>query len=118
VAGITTVAAADRYLRERLVPAFNAEFGRPPAQPTAAFVPVGRVDLEQILCVEQERVVGKDNVVTADHVAPQVDKQPGRRTCAGLRVLIRRHLDGHHSVWYGSRCFGRYDRRGQRLRPA
>lgn len=118
VAGITTVAAANRYLRERFIPAFNTEFGRPPTHPTAAFVPLGRLDLEQILCVEQERVVGKDNVVTADHVALQVDKQPGRRTCAGLRVLIRRHLDGHHTVWYGSRCFGRYDRRGQRVRPA
>jgi hypothetical protein len=54
--------------------------------------------------------------VTADHVALQLDKQPGRRTCAGLRVLIRRHLDGYHSVWYGPRCFGRYDRGGQQIR--
>jgi hypothetical protein len=116
VAGITTGAAANRYLRERFIPAFNAEFGRPPADPAAAFVPVGRVDLEQILCVEQERVVGKDNVVTADQLALQLLKQPGRRTCAGLRVVVRRHLDGHHSVWYGSRCFGQYDRRGVPLR--
>jgi len=116
VAGITTIALANRYAREHFIPDFNAEFARPPATPTSAFVPLGRVDLEQILCVEHERVVGRDNVVTADHVALQLDKQPGRRTCAGLRVLVRRHLDGHHSVWYGPRCFGRYDRGGQRLR--
>src|SRR5436309_8165683 len=30
VAGITTVAAANRYVRDRFLPAFNAEFGRPP----------------------------------------------------------------------------------------
>src|SRR5262250_3719416 len=30
VAGITTVAAANRYLRERFLPAFNEEFSRPP----------------------------------------------------------------------------------------
>jgi hypothetical protein len=26
-------------------------------------------------------------------------KQPGRRTCASLEVLVRRPLDGRHSVW-------------------
>jgi hypothetical protein len=116
VAGITTIAVANRYLREHFIADFNAEFARAPAQSTSAFVPLGRVDLEQILCVEHERVVGRDNVVTADHVVLQLDKQPGRRTCAGLRVLVRRHLDGHHSVRYGPRCFGRYDRGGQPLR--
>jgi transposase len=99
VAGVVTLAAANRYVREQFIPAFNAEFGRPPANPQSAFVRVGVVDLEQILCVEHERVVGRDNVVTADQVALQLDWQPGRRTCAGLRVLVRRHLDGHHSVW-------------------
>ena len=113
VAGIRTVAAANRYLRTRFVPAFNAEFGRRPADRRSAFVPLGRVDLEQILCVEDERVVGRDNVVTADGVALQLGKQPGRRTCAGLHVLVRRHLDGRHSVWYGARCLARYDARGR-----
>jgi len=116
VAGIATLAAANRYVREHFLPDFNAEFGRPPADPQSAFVRVGAVDLEQILCVEHERVVARDNVVTADQVALQLGKQRGRRTCAGLRVLVRRHLDGHHSVWYGTRCLGRYDGRGQALR--
>jgi hypothetical protein len=113
VAGITTVAAANRYLRERFIPAFNTEFARPPADPASAFVPLGRVDLDQILCVEEERVVGRDNVVILAGLALQVAKQPGRRSCAGLRVLVRRHLDGQYSIWYGARCLGRYDRHGR-----
>src|SRR2546427_58362 len=108
-AGITTVAAANRYVRDRFLPAFNAEFGRPPADPASAFVPLGRVDLDQILCVEDERTVGRDNVVTADRVPLQLAKQPGRRTCAGLRVLVRRHLSGQHSVWYGGPRPGPHD---------
>ena len=116
VAGITTLALANRYLREHFLPAFNVEFARAPADATSAFVPLGGVDLEQILCVEHERVVGRDNVVTADQVALQLAKQPGRRSCAGLRVLVRRHLDGHHSVWYGTRCFGHYSPAGSPLR--
>jgi hypothetical protein len=118
VAHITTASAANRYLRERFIPAFNTEFARPPADPTSAFVPLGRVDLDQILCVEEERVVGRDNVVTLAGVALQVAKQPGRRSCAGLRVLVRRHLDGLYSIWYGARCLGRYDRQGRALRAA
>ena len=113
VAGITTVAAANRYLRERFLPAFNVECAHPPADPASAFVPLDRVDLDQILCVEEERVVGRDNVVVIGGVALQVAKQPGRRSCAGLRVLVRRHLDGQYSIWYGARCLGRYDRQGR-----
>jgi hypothetical protein len=118
VTGITTVAAANRYLRERFLPAFNTEFARPPADPTTVFVPLGRVDLDQILCIEEHRVVGRDNVVTAGPCPLQLAKQRGRRTCAGLRVLVRRHLNGHHSVWYGSRCLGRFNPHGQPLRAA
>src|SRR5262245_24296393 len=118
VASIRTVAAANRYLHARFLPAFNAEFARPPADPTSAFVPLGRVDLDQILCVEDERVVGRDNVVTAGLVPLQLAKQPGRRTCAGLHVLVRRHLNGEHSVWYGTRCLGRFTPHGQPRRAA
>lgn len=118
IAGITTVAAANRYLRDRFLATFNAEFARVPAEPASAFVPLGRVDLDQLLCVEDERVVGRDNVVIADRVPLQLTNQPGRRTCAGLRVLVRHHLAGHHSVWYGSRCLGRFDAHGRPLRAA
>ena len=113
VADITTLAAANRYLRDQFIPRFNAEFGRPPRDPAPAFVPLQGVDLEQILCVEEERVVSRDNVVLSARQPLQLSKQPGRRTCAGLRVVIRRHLDGGHTVWYGGRCLGRYDQRGR-----
>jgi len=118
VAGIHTLPAANRYLRERFMPAFNTEFGRPPADPASAFVAAGGADLEGIFCVEEERIVGRDNVVTTARVALQVSKQPGRRSCAGLHVLVRRHLSGHHSVWYGARCLGRYDANGHPVAAA
>src|SRR5262249_6895086 len=80
-AGVTaTVAAANRYLRERFLPAFKEEFSRLPADPASAFVALGRVDLDQILCIEDERVVGRDNVVTTERQPLQLAKQPGRRT--------------------------------------
>lgn len=116
VAGIRTPAAANRYLRERFIPDYNARFGRAPADPTSAFVPVGRQDLDQILCHEEGRVVARDNTVVLDGVALQLDKQRGRRSCAGLRVLVRRHLDGRHSVWWGPRRLGWFTATGRPLR--
>jgi hypothetical protein len=32
----------------------------------------------------------------------------GRRTCAGLHVTVRRHLNGEYSIWRGPRRLGRY----------
>ena len=113
VAGICAVSAANRYLRERFIPDYNAEFGRPPADPTSAFVPLHGHDLDQSLCHEEERVVARDNTVRLEDVLLQIDKQRGRRSCAGLRVLVRRHLDGRHSVWWGPRCLGRYTAQGR-----
>jgi hypothetical protein len=117
-AGISTVAAANRYLRDRFLPDFNAEFRRVPADPAPAFVPLGRVDLEHILCHQDERVVARDNTVSVDGVILQLAKQAGRRTCAGLRVVVRRHLDRRHSVWLGARRLGLFDERGRAMPTA
>jgi transposase len=116
VAEIRTVAAANRYLRERFIPDYNATFTIPPADPASAFVPLGSADVDQILCREEERVVARDNTVSLDGLHLQIDKQRGRRSCAGLRVLTRRHLDGRLSIWWGPRCLGVYDATGRPLR--
>jgi transposase len=114
-AGITTMPAANRYLHERFLATYEPRFTHAPADPVSAFVPLGKVDLTHILCHEETRTVAPDNTVSLEGVRLQIDKQPGRRTCEGLRVLVRRHLDGGHCVWLGTRCFGHYDAGGRRL---
>jgi hypothetical protein len=101
LASIATLEAANTYLRERFIPDHNARFSHPPADSTPAFVPLGEVDLDQILCEEDERVVAPDNTVSFDTVRLQLAKQPGRPTCAGARVTVRRHHDGRFTVWRG-----------------
>ena len=59
------------------------------------------------------RKVGKDNTVGVDGVLLQIEKQPGRRTCAGLSVQVRRHLDGGYTVRRGTQLLGAYDAEGQ-----
>jgi hypothetical protein len=110
VAGITTRDAANAYLRDVCIPQYNATFSHPSRDPASAWVAVGDADLEQILCQEEARVVGPDNVVALGSIALQIAKQPGRRTCAGLTV--RRHLDGTYTIWRGGQRLGRYDATG------
>lgn len=117
-AALTTIAAANRYLRDVFVPSYNDEFGRLPADPSPAFVPVGTADLDDILCHLEERVVGLDNTITLDGVRLQIPKQRGLRTCARRRVIVRRHLDGTHTIRLGPRLLARYDRVGQLLADA
>ena len=85
------MADANRYLRERFIPDYNTTFGRAPADPTSACVPIGRADLDQILCHEEARVVARDNTVHLDGVVLQLDKQPGggaARACASSCAAI------------------------------
>ena len=105
----------NRYLHERFLATYDARFTHAPADPASAFVSLGRVDLTHILCHEETRTVAPDNTVSLEGVRLQIDTQPGRRTCEGLRVLVRRHLDGGHCVWFGARCFGHYDAGGRRV---
>lgn len=111
--GIRTLEAANRYLCERFIPIHNETFSRSPRDPDSAFVPLRGFDLEQVLCHEEERVVARDNTITLLGLRLQIEKQPGRRTCAGRHVLARRHLNGQFSVWLGPRCVGSYDRTGR-----
>lgn len=117
LAGITSLEAANTYLRDIFVPDYNATFTRPPADPASAFMPLGAVDLAQIFCEEEPRMVGQDNVLSFDTVHLQLARQPGRPTCAGLRVLVRRHLDGFYTVWRGPQCLGRYTPTAQLVAP-
>ncbi len=117
VAQAMTLEGANEYLRERYLPTHNEEFAKPPAESTSAFVDLGDVDLDEIFFEEAVRKVGKDNTVGIDGVWLQIEKQAGRRTCAGLSVQVRRHLDGGYSVRRGAQRLGAYDAAG-RLRAS
>jgi hypothetical protein len=114
-AGIKDLEAANRYLCEHYLPAHNEDFSRPPADAESAFVGAGQTDLDQIFVIEEVRTVAKDNTLTFDGVRMQLAAQPGRRTCAGAHVTVRRHLDGSHAVWRGTQLLGRFDGAGSPL---
>jgi transposase len=114
VAGITSLEAANRFLRERYIGEFNAKFTVQAAQRGTAFRRCGRTDLDWIFTVQTERVVAKDNTVAIAARSWQIDKSRFRHTLAGCTVTIHEHLDATISIRYGPHVIGRFDENGER----
>lgn len=118
VAEIATMEAANRYLAETFVPQHNATFARAPRDPASAFVALGPTDLDAILCHEDTRIVARDNTVSVDRRTLQIGPQPGRRSCAGLQVTVRHHLDGRITINQGARVFATFTAAGKPMDAA
>ena len=91
---------------------------RAPRDPASAFVPLGSVNLDDILCHEEERVVARDNTVVIAGRTLQIAAQPGRRSCVGLTVTVRRHLDGRHTITRGTQRLATFCDDGQPMDAA
>ena len=115
-AGATSMEAANRYLREVYLPAFNAEFARPAREAGSAFVPCDDLAaLDDILCEIHERTVGRDNCVRFERLALQLPADRHRPHYVKARVKVRRHADGTLSIWHGPRQLARYGPGGEQL---
>jgi transposase len=112
VAGIASVPAANTYRAEHFVPQHNARFAHAPRDPASAFVPLGATDLDAILCHEETRIVARDNTISVQRRTLQIGPQPGRRSCAGLEVCVRHHLDGRITISQGARVFATFTAAG------
>jgi hypothetical protein len=111
LARIKTVAGANRYLTERFVPDYNARFAVPAAEPGSAFIAyVGR-PIEDVLCIQEDRVVGADNCVTWNRRSLQIPPQHHRRHYVRATVRVHDYPDGHLAIFDGPRCLARFDQK-------
>jgi len=115
LAGIATVEAANRFIREVYLPAHNARFAVKPEQDGTAFVGVPGLELNEILCVQEDRQVGNDNTVIFQRLRLQIPPSPLRPHFVKVRVKVRQYHDGTHAIFHGPRCIGRYDAAGGAL---
>jgi hypothetical protein len=113
LAGITTIEAADRFIKEVYLPQHNALFAVKPEQEGTAFVAIPGLDLAQILCVQEERQVGHDNTVVFRRLRLQIPQSPLRPHYVRATVKVRQYPDGSHAIFHGPRCIGRYDNKGR-----
>jgi len=111
-AGITAIAAANAWIRDVYLPAHNARFARPAALPETAFVTADAAGLAETLCVQEERVVGRDNTVSYGRLKLQLPESPLRHHFVKARVRVHEYPDGALAVFHGPRCLARYSAHG------
>jgi transposase len=115
LAGITTLAAANRFIAEVYLPQHNARFAVPAAEPGSAFVADIAGYWRDILCVQEERTVGNDNTVRYRKLSLQLPQSPLRRHFVKVRVRVHHYPDDTLAVFHGPRCLARYSPDGQLL---
>lgn len=102
-AGITDMDAANDYLRDIYMPAFNDEFSVKPTMEARAFVQWFGGSLDDILCEQYERTVNKDNTVSFEGRSLQIPGDEYRNHYVKTRIRVHRYVDGSLAIFHGPR---------------
>ena len=118
LAGITDMEAANRYLQEHYLPAFNAEFAVQATESGSAFVPWIGGSLDDILCEQYERTVGNDNCVRFEGLILQIPADRHRCHYVKARVRVNRYASGALAVFHGPRGLAYFTPEGRPITDA
>ena len=110
LAGIADMAAANRFLTEIFIPEHNRRFREATDDDAgSAFVPwAGGQALADILCIQEERVVGNDNTVRYLNRVLQIPADRHRHHYVKCKVRVHEYVDGALAVFHGPRCLARF----------
>lgn len=114
-AGIHDIECANRWIREVYLPQHNARFAKPAAVAEKAFVAADPNLLIETLCIEEERVVGRDNTVAYNGLRLQLPESRMRAHYVKARVKVRDYPDGTLAIFHGPRWLARYDAQGRQI---
>jgi hypothetical protein len=112
--GITTLEAANRFIREIYLPEHNARFAVTPEQPETAFV-VDATGVHRDVLSCTRSVVGNDNTVRYRGLSLQIPPSPIRPHFVKLRVRVHDYPDRTLAIFHGPRCLARYRADGSPL---
>lgn len=108
LAGITTMKGANRYLQETYLPRHNAQFMVAPELEASAYVATQGLDVANILCIQEGRVVGSDNSVRYKTLTLQIPPSPYRHHFVRMHVRVHHYPDDSLAIFHGPREIGRY----------
>jgi hypothetical protein len=100
LAGISTIAEANRFLEKTYLPKMNKKFSRLAAKPGDAHVPLGNVDLKNIMCLEYERTVANNYTLRFETRLFQILKTKKPLPWPKNKVTVRVALDGAITVFW------------------
>jgi transposase len=101
LARITTIDAANRYIREVYLGEHNARFAVPAEEPASAFVQVPEALWRDMLCIQEERRVGNDNCVRWHGRSLQIPPTPLRPHLVRATVRVHDYPDGTLAIFKG-----------------
>ena len=113
LAGITTVAAANRWLAETYIPQHNAAFAVAAEQEGSAFVADRAETWREILCTQEERTVGNDNTVKWHGLSLQLPPSRLRPHFVRATVRVHQYADGTIAVFLGPHRLAAYCAEGR-----
>jgi len=115
--GITDIAAANEYIRDVYLPMHNKLFARPAEIPQeSGFVRVRDPEaLVDVLCIQQSRVVARDNTVSYQGRSLQIPQTPARPHYVKANVRVHEYPDETLAIFHGPRRLARYTAAGEEI---
>jgi len=101
LAGIDTVAAANRWLNDTYIAEYNEWFAVAAEQEGSAFVADTMETWREILCIQEDRTVGSDNTVKWERRSLQLPPSRLRPHFVKATVRVHEYLDGQLAVYWG-----------------
>lgn len=116
LAGITDMKTANKWLKERYWPTHNKRFAIKPAQGESAYVAwlqsSSGMKLDDILSIQEQRTVNKDNTVSYKGTCLQIPRQSGRCHYIKAKVRVHEYSDGTMAIFHGPRKLATYEASG------
>ncbi|HSU05862.1 MAG TPA: hypothetical protein VLI93_09835, partial [Acetobacteraceae bacterium] len=84
-------------------------FGLAASEDGTAFVAYAGAALEDTLCVQEDRQVGRDNCVSWRGKSLQIPQQLHRHHYVRATIRVHEYADGSLAIFDGPRCLARYN---------
>jgi hypothetical protein len=117
LAGITTVEAANAWLKAHYLAEHNAAFAIKPEQQGTAFVADRHQAWRETLCVIEERTVANDNTIAWSGRRLQLPESRLRPHFVKAVVRVHQYPDGTASVFLGPHRLATFTAAGQQINP-
>src|SRR6266446_247702 len=117
LAGITTVEAANAWLKAYYMTEHNAAFAIKAEQQGTAFVADRHEAWREALCVIEERIVANDNTIAWSSRRLQLPESRLRPHFVKTLVRVHAYPDGTVSVFLGPHRLARFAANGQQISP-
>jgi transposase len=117
LAGIDTVEAANKWLRDRFIADYNGLFAINAEQEGSAFVVDRTGAWREILCVQEDRTVGQDNTVKWEGLSLQLPSSRLRPHFVKTTVRLHVYPDDRIAVFWGPHRLADYDAKGFIIQP-